>query len=182
MPFGDADLFAQTWPRIVAASVAPVVIISAAALLCLAFYNRLAAIVSRLRAVQRERLAEQDRLDALHAQPHEDGLPLARHSRILAHLTKQSERIIIRARLVRLTLLCFLVAIASLILTCLFNGLTVVWPSAAIGSEILFIWGMLVLFAGIVTAIRELLVSLHPAELESAFVSELVEEPAPPLH
>jgi hypothetical protein len=39
-----------------------------------------------------------------------------------------------------------------------------------------------VLFAGIVTAIRELLVSLHPAELESAFVSELVEEPAETQH
>ena len=50
------------WAKIISASVVPVVIISSCGLLCLAFYNRLAAIVSRLRGFQRERLHEQELL------------------------------------------------------------------------------------------------------------------------
>jgi len=37
----------ENWTRLIAASVVPIVVISAAGLLCLAFYNRLAAIVTR---------------------------------------------------------------------------------------------------------------------------------------
>ena len=55
-------MFAEQWTKVLGASVTPVVVISATALLCLAFYNRLAAIVGRLRSVQRERLEQQERL------------------------------------------------------------------------------------------------------------------------
>ena len=49
------------WAKIISSSVVPVVIISACGLLCLAFYNRMAAIVSRLRGFQRERLRVQSK-------------------------------------------------------------------------------------------------------------------------
>jgi hypothetical protein len=55
----------EQWAHAVAASVAPVVIVSASALLCLALYNRLAAIINRMRALQRERLDTQERLHSL---------------------------------------------------------------------------------------------------------------------
>mgnify|MGYP000923026210 CR=1 FL=1 len=48
----------QDWTKIISTSVVPVAIISACALLCLALYNRLASMVSRLRGFQRERLRE----------------------------------------------------------------------------------------------------------------------------
>ena len=44
--------------KVVSSAVVPVVIISSCGLLALAFYNRMAAIVSRLRSFQRERLLE----------------------------------------------------------------------------------------------------------------------------
>jgi hypothetical protein len=57
---GERLMSANDLTRIVSASVVPVVIISACGLLALAFYNRLAAIVSRLRGFQRERIHEQE--------------------------------------------------------------------------------------------------------------------------
>ena len=79
----------EDWSRILSASVAPAVIISACGLLCLAFYNRLAFVVSRLRAFHRERLAEQERLTH---QP-KDALGTERHRRVLAMLSVQTERV-----------------------------------------------------------------------------------------
>jgi len=52
------EVASHIWAQIIPSSVVPVVIISACGLLCLAFYNRLAYIVTRLRSLQRERLAE----------------------------------------------------------------------------------------------------------------------------
>ena len=52
----------EQWLHVVAASVVPVVVISACGLLCLAFYNRLAAVVTRLRAFHREQLERASRL------------------------------------------------------------------------------------------------------------------------
>jgi Protein of unknown function (DUF2721) len=49
------------WPSVISVSVVPVVIISACGLLSLAFYGRLAALVSRLRSFQRETLREQEK-------------------------------------------------------------------------------------------------------------------------
>jgi Protein of unknown function (DUF2721) len=53
----------QEWTSIISLSVLPVVIISACGLLSLAFYGRLAAVVSRLRGFQREILVEQEKLE-----------------------------------------------------------------------------------------------------------------------
>ena len=70
------------WAKIINASVVPVVIISACGLLCLAFYNRLAAIVSRLRGFQRERLHEQQLLNRAGSEDGPERSPIARTSRI----------------------------------------------------------------------------------------------------
>lgn len=101
------------------------VIISATALLCLAFYNRLAAIVGRLRAVQRERLAMTERIAAL-SPPEIEHADAFRHTCVLENLADQSARMLRRARLIRSTLLCFLGTIAVLILSSLLNGLMTV--------------------------------------------------------
>src|SRR5580700_6237520 len=92
--------------HVISSAVVPVVIISACGLLCLAFYNRLAAIVSRLRAFQRERLMERDRLD-------KSPSPLGRE--LLDQLELQTERVRRRAELIRLTLQFLLLTIGLLI-------------------------------------------------------------------
>ena len=53
------------WSHIIAAGVGPIIVISACGLLCLALYNRLTAVVTRLRSFQRERLHEQESLARL---------------------------------------------------------------------------------------------------------------------
>src|SRR5690348_4788291 len=108
-------MFQDQWSRVLAASVAPIVIISACALLCLAFYNRLAAIITRLRAVQRERLEIQERLDSM-TPADVDHCAGLRHTTILESLAEQTAEIQRRARLIRATLLCLLFAILCLIL------------------------------------------------------------------
>src|SRR6185369_11893053 len=102
----------QDWSRVLSAAVVPVVIISACGLLCLAFYNRLAAIVSRIRGFQRERMHEQEEYARALFSGKIDRVLLTRHHRVLDMLEAQTSRVIRRARLIRGTLLCLLGTIA----------------------------------------------------------------------
>src|SRR5436853_6699264 len=86
------------WSRIVSAGVVPIIVISACGLLCLAFYNRLAAIVTRLRAFHRERLAEQDALHRARSANPPDELHIVRRQEILGMLDVQTQAILRRAR------------------------------------------------------------------------------------
>ena len=174
-------MFADQWSRIVTASVAPVVIISASALLSLAFYNRLAAIVSRLRAVQRERLEVHARLNTMLPADVQRGSVMLQTC-IMESLAEQTERIWRRARLIRATLLNLMGAIAAMVASSLLNGLTILWPRAAVGAAILFIGGMLLLMAAVACAAAELFIALDPVELEADVVSELIGFPTDGKH
>jgi Protein of unknown function (DUF2721) len=169
-------MFTEQWSRVVSASVAPAVIISATALLCLAFYNRLATIVARLRAVQRERMQEQEHLETMSLLETERCSALRRCC-MLESLAEQTARIRRRAHLVRATLMCFLGAIACLVVSSLLNGLTTIWPDMMFGTALLFLLGMTLLLAGVFCAMGELLVALNPAELETDVISELTGDP-----
>src|ERR1700722_2499399 len=112
------------WAKIISVSVAPVVIISACGLLCLAFYNRLAAIVSRLRAFQRERLHWKQ----LPPDPAADADHPDDRRKMLELLEIQTENVARRAKLIRLTLFFLLLTILLLIGCCLMLGLSVTSP------------------------------------------------------
>jgi hypothetical protein len=165
MPYAD-------WSKIISVSVVPVVIISACGLLCLAFYNRLAAIVSRLRGFQRERLREQDLILGAAAPAESE---LARHRNLLEHLAAQTAHVTRRAKLIRLTLFFLLLTISLLIGCCAMLGLSIVCPRAISLAVAMFIVGLLSMLLGMFTAMIELKTSLQPAELESRFVSEIVD-------
>lgn len=162
----------DSWSHVVSASVTPVVVISAAALLCLAFYNRLAAIVLRLRAVQRERLELQDRLDRASPGDVDTGATL-RQTTLLESLSEQSVRIRRRARLIRSTLLLLLGTIAALIITSLLAGLSTIWHDLLYAYVLMFGIGLTLLLAAISCAAAELVGALGGAELETSVVSEL---------
>ena len=168
------------WSRIVSASVVPVVIISACGLLCLAFYNRLASLVSRLRAFHRERLAAQEQLDRLRATDGSTGGTgatgaTASHTLLLEVLEDQTASLLRRARLVRTTLVCLLCTIACLTVCSLLSGLGAAWPPAALGAVALFVAGMGLMLAAVVFDILELRRALDPVELETQFVAGLTE-------
>jgi hypothetical protein len=160
------------WARVVSASVVPVVIISACGLLCLAFYNRLAAIVGRLRGFQRERLKEQEQLQ----RDGVDAEEIETRRKLLDLLETQTARVTRRAKLIRLTLQFLLLSIALLIACSMLLGLAIVWPTEMYFAVALFLAGLLSMFCGIIAAMLELRAALEPAELESRFVSALVHQ------
>src|SRR5436305_2111199 len=112
----------QDWIKMISIAVVPVVIISACGLLCLAFYNRLATIVSRLRAFQREGLLEQEKISDVTP---DDDVEAELRRRLLELLESQTLRVTRRAKLIRLTLLFLLLAISLLIGCCMMLGLSV---------------------------------------------------------
>ncbi|HUB26833.1 MAG TPA: DUF2721 domain-containing protein [Tepidisphaeraceae bacterium] len=160
--------------RIISASVVPVVIISACGLLALAFYNRLAAIVSRLRAIHRERLHEHDVLS--HSEGHEESA--IDRQEMLRVLEIQTAHVARRAKLIRLTLFFLLLTVCLLIGCCLMLGLSVLLPGAIYLAVPLFMLGLISMLVGIICAMMELKEALQPAELESRFVSQVVQREA----
>jgi hypothetical protein len=169
----------EQWLRVVAASVVPVVVISACGLLCLAFYNRLAAVVARLRRFHRERLHEQDLLDRQGPAATSD--PAAadaarRHAQLLDVLEEQTSHVARRARLIRATLSCLLSAIACLTLCSMFSGLALVAEGVVVAAVLAFLLGMVLLLLAVAFALVELRQALDPVELESRFVASVTED------
>ncbi|HEY3268210.1 MAG TPA: DUF2721 domain-containing protein [Armatimonadota bacterium] len=161
----------EDWSRVISTAVVPVVIISACGLLCLAFYNRLASIVARLRAFQRERFQEHEFLGKNPSDP----AVVARHQQFLQMLDDQTRHVTQRAHLIRNTLLCLLLAIGCLVVASLMAGLSVVAPKFMYVAAAFFLVGMVCVLAAVTFAIRELVAALQPIELESRGISEMAD-------
>src|SRR5881392_3260320 len=104
------------WLKVITAGVGPIIVISACGLLCLAFYNRLAAVVTRLRAFDRERLHEQEALAREMRSPTPDEFAQVRHRELIGMLEVQTRHVIRRAHFIRRTLGCLLMTIICLAL------------------------------------------------------------------
>jgi hypothetical protein len=176
------------WSKIVPASVVPVVGLSACGLLALAFYNRMVAIVARLRAFQRERLAHIEVLGRLapvglapggggkpRGSGKKEALPDAylHHQRLAAMLDEQTKEVLGRAKLIRRTLQFLLFTMASLTFCSLAMGASVLLPPAVFLATALFFLGMAFLGTAIAFAVAEIGRALRPVELESTFVERL---------
>jgi hypothetical protein len=157
--------------KIISASVVPVVIISACGLLALAFYNRMAAIVTRLRGFQRERLQQQEILERVGEK--KDG-EAQKHWLMLELLELQTTHVIRRAKLIRLTLLFLLLTIGMLIGCSLSLGLSVLLPKAIYVAIPLFVLGLLSMLTATIAAAMELKRALEPVELESRFIKDVL--------
>src|SRR6476659_7828743 len=103
-----------SYEKIITAGVGPIIVISACGLLCLAFYNRLAAVVTRLRAFHRAHLHDQDALAAARERQPQDEAAVVRHHEVIGMLDVQIRRVTRRAKLIRRTLICLLLTIACL--------------------------------------------------------------------
>jgi hypothetical protein len=154
------------WTSIISLAVLPVVIISACGLLSLAFYGRLAAVVSRLRGFQREILVEQEKFARTAA---------VDEARLLEVLRTQTEQVKRRARLIRTALQFFLTAAGLLIICSLLLALTWYVRAAALLAALFFVFGLCSMLGGIIAALMELRGALEPVELEARFVSRAVD-------
>ncbi len=145
--------------------VAPVVMISAAGLVCLALYNRLAVIVGRIRAIHKEEIDALSRMSSAPAPS-----PSRSTRRRVVTLEEQVEHLMARARLVRAALVCLLCTVLSMLFCSLAIGLSLVWEDAASVALAAFLLGVLVEASGIVLAILELRIALVAAALEDASI------------
>jgi hypothetical protein len=161
--------------RIISAGTGPIIVISACGLLCLAFYNRLSGLVSRLRIFHRERLKEQEELGRQRIGDRPDPVATMMHHEMLEALQTQSTYVLNRAHLIRRALSCFLLTIACLSICSLVLGLSVLLPQLIVAAVVFFITGMTLLVIGVIFAMKELYRALQPVELESRFVAEIVD-------
>ena len=169
-------LHPEEWSKMVSASVVPVVIISSCGLLGLAFYNRMATIVSRLRQFQQERITEQEAYARHRITDAADPVAAIRHRHVLDILDEQTRQVMYRARLVQQTILCLLITIGCLTVCSMATGLSMIWPRAMHLAVFLFFSGMTVLLIGTILAIMEMRASLSPLSHEREMVEKMGQE------
>lgn len=143
--------------------IAPVVMISACGLLCLALYNRLAAIVSRARAFHKERFDIEMKLAA----PDPPAGMIGEHlRRRFDSLAEQADGVLARARKVRSALLAFLGVILCMLASSLALGLSLARPGFGGLALALFLAGVCLGCAGTLLAMLELTRALDPITME----------------
>jgi hypothetical protein len=163
----------EPWGRVISAAVVPVVMISACGLLCLAFYNRLTAVLARIRAFQAESLHEHEEL----LQGGSEGETQRRVRRLtratVEMLRRQLDQLLARARLIRNTLAALLCAIGCLVAASLGAGAAVFWPASLYAAGLSFLAGLGCMLAGVGCALLELRMTLAPVEVGQEFVERL---------
>jgi hypothetical protein len=161
----------NNWTQIIQAGVGPMIVISACGLLCLAFYNRLAAVVGRLRAFHREQLHTQEAVEK--CQSDRDEVSVVRHQEVLGMLSVQIGHVTHRAHLLRRTLACLLLAVALMAACSLAVGVGALEPRLLYVGVPLFVLGLLLVIAAVLFAMIELKYAVDPVELEGRFVQQL---------
>jgi hypothetical protein len=157
--------------QIIQAGVGPIIVISACGLLSLAFYNRLAAVVARLRSFHREQLQVTDALAKHIATGDEIGL--FRNQEMLGMLSVQIGHVTRRARLIRCTLVLLLLCVAVMAVCSVAVGLATLLPWLAYVAAPLFVIGLTLVVVAVSVAIRELKCAMDPVELEGRFLQTL---------
>lgn len=158
--------------QIIQGLVAPVVLISANGLICLALYNRLSNITSRTRAFHKEWFDLFAQLSAKESQQPatRDGHYLAERIKILDELGHHS---MVRARLVRDSLYCLLASVFCLLGCSMGLGVALLLPIAYWLALAAFYLGVVVMMAGIVFAALELQAALDPLMLEHEMIEHI---------
>jgi hypothetical protein len=137
--------------RLFQAILAPAIFVSATGLLILSINVRLMGMVTRLRQY-------------VHAK--HDAAKNGRLQEAEAY-TEQIASIEQRAELIRKCFLLVLISLATTIAACLLLGLGLYWTDAAIVAAIVFVLGLLCLFAGSIYYVREVMAALSSVRQES---------------
>ena len=137
--------------RLFQAFLAPAIFVSATGLLILSINVRLMGMVSRLRQYVHARhdASRNGRLQEAEA------------------YNEQISSIEKRAEIIRRCFLLVLISLASSIASCLLLGVGIYWMNAAVAAVIVFVLGLICLFAGTVYYIREVMVALSSVRQEA---------------
>lgn len=157
--------------QIISAGIGPIIVISACGLLSSAFFTRITNVISRLRVMQRERLAEQTLIDR-----ETDPIVRSKREDMLQILSEQTESLIYRIRLIRRTLFSLLSTIACMVLCSLCLGLSAI-PAAGwltVPAVVFFIAGLTILLCAIGFAMADLRIAIDPVVTEARWVTKRV--------
>ena len=146
--------------QIIQALLAPVVMISACGLLCVALYNRLASIVTRLRQFHHERLKVYTEFPG-RAGAERDALNLR-----FKGLEHQAHHMLERGRMMRSSLMCMVTCVLSMTVCSLLIGISLIVEHSYPFAVAMFVLGLLLMSAGVVLALLELRISLQQVEYE----------------
>lgn len=146
--------------HVVQTLVAPVVVISANGLLCLALYNRMSVVIGRARTINKERF---DLIASVASTDNELAEPLVARIHTLDELGHQ---LYDRAKLIRGSLLCLMATVLFMLLCSLALGLEPLWAPLGITALGLFVLGIAVMMVGVLFAMRELQIALDPLLFE----------------
>jgi len=159
----------QDLNKVVTAGVGPIIVISACGLLCSTFYNRITNVIVRLRAIQRERLAEETGLLR-----ETDAAARARRHELLGVLGTQTDSLVRRIRVIRSILFCLLSTIIAMVLCSLLLGLSMINPALIGWSVGFFILGLALLILAMAFAMIDLVIAIQPVVMESEYVTRRI--------
>lgn len=149
--------------------LAPVVMISACGLLCMAMYARLSNIVARLRQFHHEQLQTMT-----HPRPDSESEQALVRWRSQG-LEQQAHYMLGRARLIRNTLVCLVGCVICMLASSLSIGLSQWTERFQIISIVLFVVGVTSMLVGMLIAMFELRVALRQVSYEHQRMERLVE-------
>jgi len=140
--------------------LAPAVMISAGALICLAQFARFTAVVAQLRSLHQERIATKQQLDVVEPVDRELFLHRAKS------LELQSIKMLAHATTVKNALRLLVWGVLLMVICSLTVGASLVIPALDIAVVVLFILGLIAIAWGLYLVLAELRVSLEAIEFE----------------
>ncbi len=155
--------------QVIGQLVAPVVMISANGLLCLAFFNRLATLVARSRAFANERVALLRAAGGGTPGPVGAALDSMRLEALEAH----SSRVLKRATLLRSSLQCLLAGVLAMLACSAAIGLSLVSHSLWYVALVAFAVGILAMAVGVGLVMAELAQALRDVQLEDRLLRSI---------
>ncbi len=151
------DRIMPTAAQLLSSSFTPIVLISACGLVTPSLYNRLGELTTRIRLIHHQKV---ELLKNLHEHEYSE------QEMLLDMLDSQSEQVLDKARLVKASLNCLLLAIAAFVFCSVFTGAEELneWigtAALAMGSL-----GVALFLSGLGWVMRELSLSLEPLQAE----------------
>ena len=152
--------------QLLSVSVTPVVLISACGLITAALYNRLSAILARIRVYHQQKIGVLE--DRKQRQTSERKL-------LLHVMDSQIAKMTAKAKMIQKGLFCLLCAILAFLLCSLLTAVAVLHDSIGVVALVADVIGLTLFASGIGWALKELMLSLSPLEEESSYLQNLTE-------
>lgn len=158
--------------QLISVSVTPVVLISACGLITLALYNRLGAILARIRVFHQQKI---DLLTNRQQRSTDD------RQLLLCLIDSQISKVTAKAKLIQRGLFFSLSAVLAFLFCSMLAAISVLHESIGFVALAIHMVGLTLFASGIGWALRELSLSLSPLEEESSYLASLTMQHEAPL-